>query len=151
MNLTETFIPKCHGPHKLLASLDCPQLTQVHGFINIVVKEKWTSTQITGRPESFQHAFQVDWFAELHKWYFSYVISSENGKPKGGFNLGILLLNGWFIADMGVIFWNMWCSFTYHMKDCKYSIILVICFLLLCSQPKQLTICGCVPWFIFFL
>ncbi|XP_051518862.1 protein-glutamine gamma-glutamyltransferase K [Myxocyprinus asiaticus] len=40
VNLTETFLPKCHGPHKLLASLDCPQLTQVHGVTNIVVKEK---------------------------------------------------------------------------------------------------------------
>ncbi|KAK9954662.1 hypothetical protein ABG768_016712 [Culter alburnus] len=37
VKLTETFIPKCHGPHKLLASLDCPQLTQVHGFANVVV------------------------------------------------------------------------------------------------------------------
>lgn len=32
VKLTETFIPKCHGPHKLLASLDCPQLTEVHGY-----------------------------------------------------------------------------------------------------------------------
>lgn len=39
VKLTETFIPKCHGPHKLLASLDCPQLTQVHGFANVVVSE----------------------------------------------------------------------------------------------------------------
>uniref|UniRef100_A0A8C1GTE7 Protein-glutamine gamma-glutamyltransferase K n=1 Tax=Cyprinus carpio TaxID=7962 RepID=A0A8C1GTE7_CYPCA len=37
--LTEKFIPKCHGPQKLLASFDCPQLTQVHGFANIVVKQ----------------------------------------------------------------------------------------------------------------
>uniref|UniRef100_A0A671QY86 Protein-glutamine gamma-glutamyltransferase K n=1 Tax=Sinocyclocheilus anshuiensis TaxID=1608454 RepID=A0A671QY86_9TELE len=37
--LTEKFIPKCHGPQKLLASFDCPQLTQVHGFTNIVVKQ----------------------------------------------------------------------------------------------------------------
>uniref|UniRef100_A0A8C1BF65 Protein-glutamine gamma-glutamyltransferase K n=1 Tax=Cyprinus carpio carpio TaxID=630221 RepID=A0A8C1BF65_CYPCA len=34
--LTEKFIPMCHGPQKLLASFDCPQLTQVHGFSNIV-------------------------------------------------------------------------------------------------------------------
>ncbi|XP_016334236.1 protein-glutamine gamma-glutamyltransferase K-like [Sinocyclocheilus anshuiensis] len=40
VNLTETFIPKCSGPYKLLASLDCPQLTQVHGFTDVVVKEK---------------------------------------------------------------------------------------------------------------
>uniref|UniRef100_A0A8C2E2K5 Protein-glutamine gamma-glutamyltransferase K n=1 Tax=Cyprinus carpio TaxID=7962 RepID=A0A8C2E2K5_CYPCA len=37
--LTEKFIPMCHGPQKLLASFDCPQLTQVHGFSNIVVKQ----------------------------------------------------------------------------------------------------------------
>ncbi|XP_051947275.1 protein-glutamine gamma-glutamyltransferase K-like isoform X2 [Xyrauchen texanus] len=40
VNLTETFVPKCHGPHKLLASLDCPQLTQVHGVADIVVKQQ---------------------------------------------------------------------------------------------------------------
>ncbi|XP_057219392.1 protein-glutamine gamma-glutamyltransferase K-like [Triplophysa rosa] len=40
VSLTETFIPKCHGPCKLVASLDCPQLTQVHGACNLVVKEK---------------------------------------------------------------------------------------------------------------
>ncbi|XP_058619780.1 protein-glutamine gamma-glutamyltransferase K-like [Onychostoma macrolepis] len=37
--LTEKFIPKCHGPQKLVASFNCPQLTQVHGFANIVVKQ----------------------------------------------------------------------------------------------------------------
>ncbi|KTG40953.1 hypothetical protein cypCar_00043690 [Cyprinus carpio] len=37
--LTEKFIPMCHGPQKLLASFDCPQLTQVHGFSNIAVKQ----------------------------------------------------------------------------------------------------------------
>uniref|UniRef100_A0A671NGP5 Protein-glutamine gamma-glutamyltransferase K n=1 Tax=Sinocyclocheilus anshuiensis TaxID=1608454 RepID=A0A671NGP5_9TELE len=40
VNLMETFVPKYHGPHKLLASLDCPQLTQVHGFTNIDIHEK---------------------------------------------------------------------------------------------------------------
>ncbi|KAL1250377.1 hypothetical protein QQF64_021382 [Cirrhinus molitorella] len=40
VNLTETFIPKCPGPCKILASLDCPQLTQVHGCTDVVVKEK---------------------------------------------------------------------------------------------------------------
>ncbi|TRY67987.1 hypothetical protein DNTS_035550 [Danionella cerebrum] len=40
VNLTETLIPKSHGPLKLLASLDCPQLTQVHGFTDVIVKEK---------------------------------------------------------------------------------------------------------------
>uniref|UniRef100_A0A8C2E375 Protein-glutamine gamma-glutamyltransferase K n=1 Tax=Cyprinus carpio TaxID=7962 RepID=A0A8C2E375_CYPCA len=47
VNLTETFIPKCPGPYKLLASLDCPQLTQVHGFTDVAVKE------------NFQHAFHM--------------------------------------------------------------------------------------------
>ncbi|XP_058619778.1 protein-glutamine gamma-glutamyltransferase K-like [Onychostoma macrolepis] len=37
--LTEKFIPKCHGSHKLLASFDSPQLTQVHGCANIAVKQ----------------------------------------------------------------------------------------------------------------
>ncbi|XP_026092870.1 protein-glutamine gamma-glutamyltransferase K-like [Carassius auratus] len=37
--LTEKFIPTCHGPQKLLVSLDSPQLTQVHGFSNIAVKQ----------------------------------------------------------------------------------------------------------------
>uniref|UniRef100_A0A8C1GYF5 Protein-glutamine gamma-glutamyltransferase K n=1 Tax=Cyprinus carpio TaxID=7962 RepID=A0A8C1GYF5_CYPCA len=53
VNLTETFIPKCPGPYKLLASLDCPQLTQVHGFTDVVVKE------------NFQHAvvhYSIDRF-----------------------------------------------------------------------------------------
>ncbi|RXN10014.1 glutamine gamma-glutamyltransferase [Labeo rohita] len=40
VNLTETFVPKYPGSHKLLASLDCPQLTQVHGYTNIVIHEK---------------------------------------------------------------------------------------------------------------
>ncbi|XP_009295369.1 protein-glutamine gamma-glutamyltransferase K [Danio rerio] len=39
VSLTEKFIPMCHGPQKLLASFDCPQLTQVHGFTNMVVKQ----------------------------------------------------------------------------------------------------------------
>ncbi|KAL1250458.1 hypothetical protein QQF64_021463 [Cirrhinus molitorella] len=38
--LTEKFIPRCHGPQKLLASFDCPQLTQVHGFADVVVKQR---------------------------------------------------------------------------------------------------------------
>ncbi|XP_057175724.1 protein-glutamine gamma-glutamyltransferase K-like [Triplophysa rosa] len=37
--LTEKFVPLRCGPQKLLATLDCPQLTQVHGVANIVVKE----------------------------------------------------------------------------------------------------------------
>ncbi|XP_048033605.1 protein-glutamine gamma-glutamyltransferase K-like [Megalobrama amblycephala] len=39
VNLTETFIPLRHGAQKLLASLDCPQLNQVHGVANITVKQ----------------------------------------------------------------------------------------------------------------
>lgn len=40
VTLTEHFIPTQPGPRKLVASLDCKQLTQVHGVANIVVKEK---------------------------------------------------------------------------------------------------------------
>uniref|UniRef100_A0A673HG38 Protein-glutamine gamma-glutamyltransferase K n=1 Tax=Sinocyclocheilus rhinocerous TaxID=307959 RepID=A0A673HG38_9TELE len=39
MCLTETVVPKRSGPQKLLATLDCPQLTQVHGVANILVKD----------------------------------------------------------------------------------------------------------------
>ncbi|XP_073730952.1 protein-glutamine gamma-glutamyltransferase K [Misgurnus anguillicaudatus] len=38
VTLTEKFIPTESGPQKLLASLDCRQLTQVHGVANIDVK-----------------------------------------------------------------------------------------------------------------
>ncbi|KAI2649459.1 Protein-glutamine gamma-glutamyltransferase K [Labeo rohita] len=38
ITLMEKFIPTVAGPQKLLASLDCPQLTQVHGFADIVVR-----------------------------------------------------------------------------------------------------------------
>uniref|UniRef100_A0A8C2DUN5 Protein-glutamine gamma-glutamyltransferase K n=1 Tax=Cyprinus carpio TaxID=7962 RepID=A0A8C2DUN5_CYPCA len=37
--LTETVVPKRSGPQKLLATLDCPQLTQVHGVANILVRD----------------------------------------------------------------------------------------------------------------
>ncbi|KAL1022544.1 hypothetical protein UPYG_G00029100 [Umbra pygmaea] len=40
VTMTENFIPTLPGPRKLLASLDCKQLTQVHGVANINVKEK---------------------------------------------------------------------------------------------------------------
>ncbi|XP_059384633.1 protein-glutamine gamma-glutamyltransferase K-like [Carassius carassius] len=39
VNLTETFVPVRHGTHKILASLDCSQLNQVHGVANITVKQ----------------------------------------------------------------------------------------------------------------
>ncbi|XP_077074427.1 protein-glutamine gamma-glutamyltransferase K [Siphateles boraxobius] len=40
MSLTETLVPKRSGSQKLLATLDCPQLTQVHGVANILVKDR---------------------------------------------------------------------------------------------------------------
>ncbi|KAG7323416.1 hypothetical protein KOW79_013118 [Hemibagrus wyckioides] len=40
VTLTEKFIPTLAGQRKLLASLDCQQLTQVHGIADILVKEK---------------------------------------------------------------------------------------------------------------
>uniref|UniRef100_H3CR91 Protein-glutamine gamma-glutamyltransferase K n=1 Tax=Tetraodon nigroviridis TaxID=99883 RepID=H3CR91_TETNG len=40
LTLTEHFIPTQPGPRKLVASLDCKQLTQVHGVADIVVLEK---------------------------------------------------------------------------------------------------------------
>nr|XP_020459173.1 protein-glutamine gamma-glutamyltransferase K-like isoform X2 [Monopterus albus] len=40
VSLTEHFVPTLSGPRKLLASLDCKQLTQVHGVTDITVAEK---------------------------------------------------------------------------------------------------------------
>lgn len=40
VSLTEHFVPSLPGLRKLLASLDCKQLTQVHGVENITVEEK---------------------------------------------------------------------------------------------------------------
>uniref|UniRef100_A0A3B4X5F4 Protein-glutamine gamma-glutamyltransferase K n=1 Tax=Seriola lalandi dorsalis TaxID=1841481 RepID=A0A3B4X5F4_SERLL len=40
MSLTEHFVPTLPGSRKLLASLDCQQLTQVHGVTDITVGEK---------------------------------------------------------------------------------------------------------------
>lgn len=40
VTLTEHFIPSQPGPRKLVASLDCKQLTQVHGVADIVVLDK---------------------------------------------------------------------------------------------------------------
>ncbi|XP_017276414.1 protein-glutamine gamma-glutamyltransferase K [Kryptolebias marmoratus] len=40
VTLTEHFIPSQPGPRKLVASLDCKQLTQVHGVVDIVVREQ---------------------------------------------------------------------------------------------------------------
>ncbi|XP_073678833.1 protein-glutamine gamma-glutamyltransferase K-like [Garra rufa] len=37
--VNERVVPKRCGPQKLLATLDCPQLTQVHGFANIMVHD----------------------------------------------------------------------------------------------------------------
>ncbi|XP_050952744.1 protein-glutamine gamma-glutamyltransferase K [Labeo rohita] len=38
--LKEKVVPKRRGPQKLLATLDCPQLTQVHGVADIMVKDR---------------------------------------------------------------------------------------------------------------
>lgn len=40
VTLTEHFIPSQSGPRKLVASLDCKQLTQVHGVADIVVLDQ---------------------------------------------------------------------------------------------------------------
>ncbi|XP_013859936.1 protein-glutamine gamma-glutamyltransferase K isoform X2 [Austrofundulus limnaeus] len=40
LTLTEHFIPSQPGPKKLVASLDCKQLTQVHGVADIVVLDQ---------------------------------------------------------------------------------------------------------------
>ncbi|XP_018525877.1 protein-glutamine gamma-glutamyltransferase K [Lates calcarifer] len=40
VSLTEHFIPTLPGSRKLLASLDCKQLTQVHGVTDVTVEEK---------------------------------------------------------------------------------------------------------------
>ncbi|KAM8849339.1 protein-glutamine gamma-glutamyltransferase K [Spinachia spinachia] len=40
VTLTEHFIPTLPGPRKLVASLDCKQLTQVHGVADIVVLQQ---------------------------------------------------------------------------------------------------------------
>ncbi|RXN25487.1 glutamine gamma-glutamyltransferase [Labeo rohita] len=40
VTLMEKFVPTVSGSQKLLASMDCRQLTQVHGFADIVVKPK---------------------------------------------------------------------------------------------------------------
>lgn len=40
VSLTEQFVPTLSGTRKLLASLDCKQLTQVHGVSDITVEEK---------------------------------------------------------------------------------------------------------------
>ncbi|KAM4556781.1 protein-glutamine gamma-glutamyltransferase K [Fundulus diaphanus] len=40
VTLTEHFIPTQPGPRKLVASLDCKQLTQVHGVADVVVRKQ---------------------------------------------------------------------------------------------------------------
>lgn len=40
VSLTEHFVPTLPGPRKLLASLNCRQLTQVHGVVDIRVEDK---------------------------------------------------------------------------------------------------------------
>lgn len=41
ITLTETFTPTLSGAWKILVSLDCQQLRQVHGVAEVLVKEKW--------------------------------------------------------------------------------------------------------------
>ena len=38
VTVTEHFIPNLAGPRKLVASLDCKQLSQVHGVADILVQ-----------------------------------------------------------------------------------------------------------------
>ncbi|KAF1386119.1 hypothetical protein PFLUV_G00114850 [Perca fluviatilis] len=45
VSLTENFVPTLPGPRKLLASLDCKQLTQVHGVADITVGDKSNGTR----------------------------------------------------------------------------------------------------------
>lgn len=40
VTMTHRFVPTSSGPWKLLVSLDCQQLTHVHGVADILVKEK---------------------------------------------------------------------------------------------------------------
>lgn len=40
VSLKQHFVPSLPGPRKLLASLDCKQLTQVHGVSDIIVEDK---------------------------------------------------------------------------------------------------------------
>ncbi|XP_068196108.1 protein-glutamine gamma-glutamyltransferase K isoform X2 [Antennarius striatus] len=40
VTLTEHFIPTQPGPRKLVASLDCKQLTQIHGVADVIVREQ---------------------------------------------------------------------------------------------------------------
>ncbi|XP_033853103.2 protein-glutamine gamma-glutamyltransferase K [Acipenser ruthenus] len=40
ITLTETFVPAKSGPRKLIANLDCRQLTQVHGVAEIIVQDE---------------------------------------------------------------------------------------------------------------
>ncbi|XP_014845609.1 PREDICTED: protein-glutamine gamma-glutamyltransferase K-like [Poecilia mexicana] len=44
VSFTEHFVPTLPGPRKLLASLDCQQLTQVHGVSDINVEDKSSAT-----------------------------------------------------------------------------------------------------------
>uniref|UniRef100_A0A8C9YEU0 Protein-glutamine gamma-glutamyltransferase K n=1 Tax=Sander lucioperca TaxID=283035 RepID=A0A8C9YEU0_SANLU len=44
VSLIEHFVPTLPGPRKLLASLDCKQLTQVHGVADITVGDKSNGT-----------------------------------------------------------------------------------------------------------
>ncbi|KAK2835844.1 hypothetical protein Q5P01_016328 [Channa striata] len=43
VSVTEYFVPTLPGPRKLLASLDCRQLTQVHGVMDVAVEDESSS------------------------------------------------------------------------------------------------------------
>lgn len=40
VSVTEHFVPSVPGARKLMASLDCKQLTQVHGVAEIIVEDR---------------------------------------------------------------------------------------------------------------
>lgn len=137
VNLTETFIPKCHGPHKLLASLSCPQLAQVHGACNLVVREKWKGMPITKRvatygPKIFLCAFHM---IDLQNWISLLY--------KGAVNHGL----GDYLEDdscqkshilaYGVDFW-------FHVV-CRYLVFLIISFVL---HESKLKFGGCGVWLV---
>lgn len=64
VTLTEKFVPLEAGPQKLLASLDCRQLPQVHGVANIVVKANWI---ISSRGQSCT-ALELQWLWISFGW-----------------------------------------------------------------------------------
>ena len=61
--MIEDFVPMLAGPRKLLASLDCKELTQVHGVVDILVKKKNEGVSRAGLGLTFMvHTFMVHTF-----------------------------------------------------------------------------------------